>query len=224
MISIVQTDAASSGSPAPDSARPARPPVRLQRQGKGRRNRRQDILTVLAQLLEDPQCDRITTALIAKKLDLSEAALYRSFPSKAAMFDGLIEFIETTLLDLFGRIREDRNLTCVGRVEMLVTVLLNFSAANPGLTRVMTGQVLMKEDPRLMERMTHLADRLEMGLRLTYRDAVLARELPANFDADGRANLVMSWVLGRLLRFVMTGFRARPDDVNKVTLAPFFIV
>ncbi len=200
-----------------------RPTVRLPRPGRARRNRRSDILQTLARLLEDPQCDRITTALIARQLDLSEAALYRSFPSKGAMFDALIEFVETSLLDLFGRIREDRTLQATARVQVMITVMLDFVDANRGLARVMTGQVLMKEDPRLTERMTHLLDKLEMGLRQTFRDAVTARELPADFNADARANLVMNWVMGRWMRFVMTGFRARPNGVSPVALAPFFV-
>ena len=180
-------------------------------------------MQTLAQLLEDPHCDRITTAQIAKKLDLSEAALYRSFPSKGAMFDALIEFCETSLLELFGRIREDQSLKATGRIQVMVTVLLDFADANRGLARVMTGQVLMKEDPKLIERMTHLVDKLEMGLRQTYRDAVMARELPADFNADAHANLVINWVLGRWLRFVMTGFKVRPNGVSPVAMAPFFI-
>ena len=150
--------------------------LRVPRSGRAVGSRRKDILQTLAKLLEDPQCDRITTALIAKKLKLSEAALYRSFPSKGAMFDALIGFIESSLLDLFAQIRDDDALTQIGRVQMMVSVMLDFSDANPGLTRVMTGQVLMKEDPKLTERMTHLYDKLEMGLRQTLREAVLAQD------------------------------------------------
>lgn len=212
-------DAASN--PPPGNA--DRPTVRVPRSGRAKKNRRADILQTLAQLLEDPHCDRITTAQIAKKLDLSEAALYRSFPSKGAMFDALIEFCETSLLELFGRIREDQSLKATGRIQVMVTVLLDFADANRGLARVMTGQVLMKEDPKLIERMTHLVDKLEMGLRQTYRDAVMAREFPADFNADAHANLVINWVLGRWLRFVMTGFKVRPNGVSPVAMAPFFI-
>lgn len=198
-----------------------KPVVRVPRPSRATRNRRSDILQTLAKLLEDPHCDRITTALIARKLDLSEAALYRSFPSKAAMFDALIGFVETSLLNLFAQIREDASLTNIGRVQVMVGVMLDFSDANRGLTRVMTGQVLMKEDPRLTERMTLIIDKLEMGLRQALREAVLARELPADFNAEGRASLIMNWVLGRWLRFVLTSFRVRPNGVSAVTLEPF---
>ena len=166
--------------------------LRVPRSGRAVGSRRKDILQTLAKLLEDPQCDRITTALIAKKLKLSEAALYRSFPSKGAMFDALIGFIESSLLDLFAQIRDDDALTQIGRVQMMVSVMLDFSDANPGLTRVMTGQVLMKEDPKLTERMTHLYDKLEMGLRQTLRqfcprrtaDELGARTLAALCDDE----------------------------------------
>ena len=114
-------------------------------------------------------------------------------------------------IDLFAQIRDDDALTQIGRVQMMVSVMLDFSDANPGLTRVMTGQVLMKEDPKLTERMTHLYDKLEMGLRQTLREAVLAQEVPANFDSSARAGLLMNWVLGRWLRFVMTSFAVRPN-------------
>ena len=180
--------------------------LRVPRSGRAVGSRRKDILQTLAKLLEDPQCDRITTALIAKKLKLSEAALYRSFPSKGAMFDALIGFIESSLLDLFAQIRDDDALTQIGRVQMMVSVMLDFSDANPGLTRVMTGQVLMK---------------LEMGLRQTLREAVLAQEVPANFDSSARAGLLMNWVLGRWLRFVMTSFAVRPNGVSAAGLDPF---
>ena len=100
--------------------------LRVPRSGRAVGSRRKDILQTLAKLLEDPQCDRITTALIAKKLKLSEAALYRSFPSKGAMFDALIGFIESSLLDLFAQIRDDDALTQIGRVQMMVSVMLDF--------------------------------------------------------------------------------------------------
>lgn len=198
------------------------PIIRVPRQRRVRRDRRTDILQTLAVLLEDPHCDRITTAQIAKKLDLSEAALYRSFSSKGAMFDGLIEFIESSLLDLFAQIRADEKLTNVAKIQVMTSVMLDFADANRGLTRVMTGQVLMKEDPKLTERMTRVIESLETGLRQAYREAVLAGELPADFNSSARASLVMNWVTGRWLRFVLTGFKTRPNGVSPVTLEPFF--
>lgn len=195
--------------------------VRLSRQKRSGRNRRQDILVTLSELLEDPHCDRITTAVIAKKLGLTEAALYRSYTSKAAMLDALIDFIETTLMNLFAQIREDQALTSTGRIEVMASVLLDFADSNRGLIRLMTGQVLMREDPKLTERVAHILDKLEMGIRQAMREAVLAHELPADFDASGRAGLMMSWIIGRWLRFVLTGFSARPGGISAATLRPF---
>ncbi len=195
--------------------------VRIARPKRGRGNRRAEILQTLATLLEDPACDRITTALIARRLELSEAALYRSFPSKAAMFSGLIDFIESSLLDLFARIRSDASLEPRARIQVMVNVMLEFADKNPGLCRVMTGQVLLKEDPRLTTRIAHLYDVLEAQIRQTYRDAMLAGAFPADFNASARANLVMTWVLGRWLRFVLTGFQAHPSGVGPAMTAPF---
>ena len=138
------------------------------------------------------------------------------------MFDGLIEFIESSLLDLFAQIRADEKLTNVAKIQVMTSVMLDFADANRGLTRVMTGQVLMKEDPKLTERMTRVIESLETGLRQAYREAVLAGELPADFNSSARASLVMNWVTGRWLRFVLTGFKTRPNGVSPVTLEPFF--
>ena len=198
------------------------PLIRVPRQRRVHRDRRTDILQTLAVLLEDPHCDRITTSLIAKRLDLSEAALYRSFSSKGAMFDGLIEFIESTLLNLFAEIRANETLSHVAKIQVMTNVMLDFADKNRGLTRIMTGQVLMKEDPKLTERMTHVIESLETGLRQAFHEAVLAGELPADFNSNARANLIMNWVTGRWLRFVLTGFRTRPNGVTAVTREPFF--
>ena len=193
--------------------------LRVQRSGRPVGARRKEILQTVTKLLEDPQCDRITTALIAKKLKLSEAALYRSFPSKSAMFEGLLAFIESSLLGLYGQIR-DQEMPHMKKAVTMAVVILQFADANPGLTRLMTGQVLMKEDRALTERLVHLFDSLETGIRQEMKEAVLAREIPADYDARGRADLVMSWVLGRLQRFVMSGFALRAGDITSVTLDP----
>lgn len=187
-----------------------------------RSDRRSEILQTLAALLQNPNCDRITTALIAKRLSVSEAALYRCFPSKAEMFDALITFIETSILDIFAQIRADETLQPLTRVQLMINVMLEFADANPGLTRVMTGQALMKEDRRLTERIVRLTDTFESWLKQAYKDAVLEGQMPADFNASGRASLVMNWVIGRWLRFVLTGFKARPTGVSPVTLSPFF--
>lgn len=173
------------------------------------------------ELLEEPKCDRITTAQIAKQLDVSEAALYRSFPSKAAMFDALISYLENAFMTVYGSVRADTTMTCTARIRTMVSLILDFAAGNPGLMRILTGQVLLKEDPRLSEHVALLIDKLEMNFRQAYREAVLAQELPANFDASGRANALMCWIFGRLQRYVLTNFRVRPNDVSEITFNIF---
>lgn len=197
--------------------------IRRPRPSRQKKDRRTDILQTLARLLENPSCDRITTAMIARELGLSEAALYRSFSSKGAMYDALIAFVETSVLTLFSKIREDQNLRPIQRIQYMAGILLDFADANPGLTRVMTGQVLLKEDPMLMERMMKLIDTIEAQVRQTYRDAVLAGALPADFNANASANLLMNWVLGRWTRFANTNFRVRPNGVSVTALQPFFV-
>lgn len=197
--------------------------IRRPRPSRQKKDRRTDILQTLARLLENPSCDRITTAMIARELGLSEAALYRSFSSKGAMYDALIAFVETSVLTLFSKIREDQNLRPIQRIQYMAGILLDFADANPGLTRVMTGQVLLKEDPMLMERMMKLIDTIEAQVRQTYRDAVLAGALPADFNANASANLMMNWVLGRWTRFANTNFRVRPNGVSVTALQPFFV-
>ncbi len=206
-----------------DGKKKAQPTIRVPRPRRGSRDRRTEILKTLALLLEDPHCDRITTAQIAKRIGISEAALYRNFSSKAAMFDALIEFVETSLLELFAKIRGDGKMTNCAKLQVMLSVMLDFADANRGLTRIMTGQILMKEDPKLTERMTHLFDKLEAGIRQGFREAVLAGELPADFNAGGRANMAVNWVLGRWLRFALTGFAVRPNGVSAVTMQPFFM-
>lgn len=197
--------------------------IRRPRPSRQKKDRRTDILQTLARLLENPACDRITTAMIARELGLSEAALYRSFESKRAMYDALIGFVESSILSLFSQIREDANLRPIQRIHFMAGVLVDFADANPGLTRVMTGQVLLKEDPALMERMMKIVDTIEAQLRQAYRDAVLAGALPADFNTTASANLMTCWVLGRWTRFANTNFRVRPNGITVTMLEPFFV-
>lgn len=186
----------------------------------GRPNRRKDILLTLAALLEDPACDRITTALIAQKLNLSEGALYRSYPSKYRMFDGLLDYIEGTVMEYLKGAAADSKLDVMQKVALSVNILLDFSNANPGLTRILTCQVLLREDPRLMERMMLLVDKFEAHLRSLLREAVREGRLPADYNASARANLLVNWVTGRWARFANTNFRVRPNGITMLTIEP----
>ncbi|HPE02715.1 MAG TPA: nucleoid occlusion factor SlmA [Burkholderiaceae bacterium] len=186
----------------------AAPAAKLPRQ---RGARRLQILQTLASMLEDPKGEKVTTAALAARLEVSEAALYRHFASKAQMFEGLIEFIETSVFGLINEIsvREPSGLR---QVRATVLMLLEFAQTNRGMTRVLVGDALVNEHERLQERMNQGFERIEASLKQSYRVAVTAGELPTDFDVGARANLVMSYVLGRWLRFAKSGFKRLPQD------------
>lgn len=178
------------------------------RRAKG--ERRKEVLQHLAGMLNETKLEKITTARIAEAMNISEGLLYRYIKSKADMFDALIDFAEESLLGLMGRIRSSEGLSGLEQVKTSVSVMLQFADANPGITRVMTGQVIVYEDPRLVERVARLHLALEASLKQSFRTAVAEGELPADFDASGRASLLMASVLGQWQRFVLTNFKARP--------------
>jgi TetR/AcrR family transcriptional regulator len=186
----------------------AAPAAKLPRQ---RGARRLQILQTLASMLEDPKGEKVTTAALAARLDVSEAALYRHFASKAQMFEGLIEFIETSVFGLINEIAA-REPSGLRQVRATVLMLLEFAQTNRGMTRVLVGDALVNEHERLQERMNQGFDRIEASLKQSYRVAVTAGELPSDFDVGARANLVMSFVLGRWLRFAKSGFRRLPQE------------
>ncbi|MEF9944459.1 MAG: nucleoid occlusion factor SlmA [Burkholderiaceae bacterium] len=179
--------------------------------------RRLQILQTLAAMLEDPKGEKITTAALAARLEVSEAALYRHFASKAQMYEGLIEFIETTVFGLINEIagREPSGLM---QVRATVTMLLDFAQTNRGMTRVLVGDALVHENDRLQERMNQLVDRIEASLKQSFRVAITQEELPPEFDAGARSSLVVSFVLGRWLRFAKTGFKRLPKESLEVAM------
>lgn len=172
--------------------------------------RRLQILQTLAAMLENPKGEKITTAALAARLDVSEAALYRHFASKAQMFEGLIEFIESTIFGLINRITEDRE-NGVEQAQAIALMLLNFAERNPGMTRVLIGDALVHEDERLQARMNQLAERIELTFRQALRNASAQGHGPEN-EAAARANLITSFVIGRWHRFAKTGFRQNPSE------------
>jgi TetR/AcrR family transcriptional regulator len=184
------------------------PAAKLPRQ---RGARRLQILQTLASMLEDPKGEKVTTAALAARLDVSEAALYRHFASKAQMFEGLIEFVETSVFGLINEISA-REPSGLRQVRAIVLMLLEFAQTNRGMTRVLVGDALVNEHERLQERMNQGFDRIEASLKQSYRVAVTAGELPPDFDVSARANLVMSYVLGRWLRFAKSGFKRLPQE------------
>ena len=173
--------------------------------------RKLQILQTLAAMLEDPKGEKVTTAALAARLDVSEAALYRHFASKAQMFEGLIEFIETTVFGLINEISV-KETSGLKQARSIIAMLLEFAQTNRGMTRVLIGDALVNENERLQERMNQMFERIETSLKQSYRLAVTEHELPESFDPAARASLVVAFVLGRWHRFAKTGFRKAPAD------------
>jgi TetR/AcrR family transcriptional regulator len=181
--------------------------------------RRVQILQALAAMLEQPGAERITTAALAARLDVSEAALYRHFASKAQMFEGLIEFIEQSVFGLVNQLVE-REPDAVQRSRKLVTLLLQFGEKNPGMTRVMVGDALVFENERLQQRMNLFFDKIEAALRQNLREvSVLAATGTPKVDAQADASLVTAFCVGRLQRFARSGFRRLPSETLEHSLA-----
>src|SRR3954465_5478759 len=155
--------------------------------------RKLQILQTLAAMLEDPKGERVTTALLAARLDVSEAALYRHFSSKAQMYEGLIEFIEQTVFSLVNKIQSEET-DGMKQVEATIATLLGFAQKNPGMTRVLIGDALVNEDERLQARVNQLLDRLEASLRQSARLALTAGAMPADWDANAYANALIAFV------------------------------
>jgi len=181
---------------------------------KGRRKpgaRRLQILQTLAVMLEDPKGERVTTAALAERLGVSEAALYRHFASKAQMFEGLIEFIESTIFGLINDI-ESKEPSGSRQVGRIVRMLLDFAATNRGMTRVLIGDALVNEHERLQERMNQMMERIESSLRQSFRVEQTQREVTETFDPGARAALTLAYVIGRWHRFAKSGFRKPPVE------------
>ena len=189
--------------------------------------RRVQILQTLASMLEQPGAERVTTAALAARLEVSEAALYRHFASKAQMFEALIEFIEQSIFGLINQIAT-KEPNGVLQARTIALMLLNFSAKNPGMTRVLTCEALVGEHERLTERVNQLLERVEASLKQCLRLALMdanvqaganpqqaqgsAVPLPADYDPAVRANLLLSYIVGRWHRYVRSGFARNPAE------------
>ncbi len=173
--------------------------------------RKTQILQLIAQMLENPKGEKITTAAMAKKLDVSEAALYRHFASKAQMFEGLIEFIESSLLGVINQITADET-QGLKQVQAIMLMMLKFAQANPGMTRVLIGDALMNEDERLQVRINALTDKLEAAIKQSLRIAVTQNDMPAALDVAAQANLLICYVTGRWHQFAKSGFKKNPVE------------
>ena len=173
--------------------------------------RRIQILQALATMLEEPGTERVTTALLAARIGVSEAALYRHFASKAQMFEGLIEFIEQSLFTLVNQI-QTREESGQAQAKRIVSMVLQFAEKNPGMTRVMAGDALVFEHQRLQERMNQLFDKLEASLRQSLKEAT-------TLDAKLHASVATAFEQGRLQRYARSGFKRLPTEQLETSLA-----
>jgi len=173
--------------------------------------RRVLILQALAAMLQHPKGEKITTAALAAQLQVSEAALYRHFASKAQMFEGLIEFIETSVFTLINQICAEQD-SGLKQAHATSAMLLRFAEQNPGMTRVLIGDALVGEHERLQERMNQFFDRVELALKQSLRIAVTQQAFPQDFDTAARANLIMSFVTGKWQRFAKSGWKKLPTE------------
>jgi TetR/AcrR family transcriptional regulator len=189
--------------------------------------RRVQILQALATMLEQPGAERITTAALAARLEVSEAALYRHFASKAQMFEGLIEFIEQSVFTLVNQImerepagKEQAADAGVRQAAKIIAMLLQFAEKNPGMTRVMVGDALVFENERLQQRMNQFFDKIESSLKQCMRSATEADgSATPSVEAQVRASMLTAFVVGRLQRFARSGFKRAPSEYLEASLA-----
>ena len=189
--------------------------------------RRVQILQTLASMLQQPGLERITTAALASRLSVSEAALYRHFASKAQMFEGLIEFIEQTVFTLVNQITQAEPGPLETGAEQgayqakrVVAMVIHFAEKNPGMTRVMVGDALVHENERLQQRMNQFFDKLEASLRQCLRGPVMqANSATPTLDAQVKASALTAFLLGRLQRFARSGYKRMPSEHLEASLA-----
>lgn len=182
--------------------------------------RRAQILQTLASMLEQPGGERVTTAALAARLQVSEAALYRHFASKAQMFEGLIDFIEQSVFTLINQIESQATEIGPRRAAQIVTMLLKFAEKNPGMTRVMVGDALLLEHERLQQRMNLFFDKIEAALKQCLRsDVDTADSVTPTPDAQVRASVLVAFARGRLQRYARSGFKRLPSEQLAACLA-----
>jgi TetR/AcrR family transcriptional regulator len=177
--------------------------------------RRLQILQTLADMLEQPGAERVTTASLAARIGVSEAALYRHFASKAQMFEGLIDFVDQSVIGLIRQVT-DREPAGPAQAGRIVALLLQFAEKNPGMSRVMTGDALVLEHERLQERINLLFDKIEAQLRQSLKGAESATPTA---DAQLVASLLVAFIQGRLQRFARSGFKRLPSEHLQASLA-----
>lgn len=198
------TDPGDDGTPAEGARKRPRPG-----------ERRVQILQTLATMLESPGSERVTTAALAARIGVREAALYRHFASKAQMFEGLLDFIEQAIFSLAQQL-QDREPDGRARSRKLVGLLLQFGEKNPGMARVMVGDALVHENERLQQRMALFFDKVESTLKQNLRDE---RSATPTVDAQAQASVLTAFCVGRLQRFARSGFKRAPTEHLDASLA-----
>ncbi|MGB4812852.1 MAG: nucleoid occlusion factor SlmA [Methylophilaceae bacterium] len=178
--------------------------------------RKQKILEALAKMLEAPKREKITTAALAAKLDVSEAALYRHFASKAQMFEGLISFIEETIFGLINKINAEET-DGMRQVQRIITMLLAFGEKNPGMTRVLIGDVLVNEDEKLQLRINQLHDRIEVTIKQILK--ITVAESGKKIMPEAQANLIVCYIVGRWHQSAKSGFKRKPLEYASAQVA-----
>lgn len=176
-----------------------------------RSSRKQEILEALARMLEANPGDRITTAKLAEAVGVSEAALYRHFPSKAKMFEGLIEFVEESIFSRVQVITAEES-ESLSRCYKILSLLLVFTERNPGITRILNGDALAGETARLRARVQQFYDRLETQLKQILREAEVQEGLRPIITVSAAANLLLSSAEGRICQYVRSEFKRRPTE------------
>mgnify|MGYP000197369264 CR=1 FL=1 len=176
-----------------------------------RGSRAQEILQALARMLESSRGGRITTAALAAEIGVSEAALYRHFPSKTRMYEGLIDFIEETIFARVRTIVADEP-DAVNQCYRILSLVLAFSEKNPGITRILNGDALTGETDRLHDRMAQFFDRLESQLKQTLREAEIRDGLKLTVPVTVAANLMLVTAEGKISQFVRSGFKQLPTE------------
>ncbi|MFH1043775.1 MAG: nucleoid occlusion factor SlmA [Pseudomonadota bacterium] len=174
--------------------------------------RKNQILQVLAEMLEAPKGEKITTAALAARLDVSEAALYRHFASKAQMYEGLIGFVEETVFGLINKISTEQE-SGLKQTHAIAAMLLSFAEKNPGMTRVLIGDALVNEDGRLQTRINQLHDRLEAALKQSLRLAATQGEIDKDSEVAVQANLMLAYIIGRWHQYTKSGFKRLPTEL-----------
>jgi TetR/AcrR family transcriptional regulator len=179
--------------------------------------RRLQILQTLANMLEQPGGERVTTAALAARIGVSEAALYRHFASKAQMFEGLIDFVEQSCMGLIRQVT-DREAAGPQQAARIVSLILQFGEKNPGMCRVMTGDALVHEHERLQQRVNLLMDKIEAQLRQSLKGAMEGSATPT-VDVQVTASVMQAFLMGRLQRHVRSGFARKPTEYLHESLA-----